>query len=45
MVHSIMYRYRWIIYTVYRKYTIIVLQVGRVDECDITYHVKLVVTL
>jgi hypothetical protein len=37
MVHSIRYRYMWIIYTVYSKYNISILLVRCINECDITY--------
>jgi hypothetical protein len=44
-VHSILYIYRWISYPVYSKYNIGILHVGCGNECDITYYVKIVVTV
>jgi hypothetical protein len=44
-VHSITYRYTWISYTVYSKYTIGVFWETRGVECDITGKVKVIVAL
>jgi hypothetical protein len=44
-VHSITYMYNWISFPVYSKYNIGVLQVKCGNECDITYYVKIVVTV
>jgi hypothetical protein len=45
MLHSVMYRYRWICYPVYSKYNIGVFQVRHGIECDIAYQVKIIVTI
>jgi hypothetical protein len=44
-VHSIMYRYKWIIYPVYSKYNSGVCWERRDVECDITGTVKLIVAV
>jgi hypothetical protein len=45
MVHSIMYRYKWISYPVYSKYTSGVFRERRGVKCDITGMVKVIVAV
>jgi hypothetical protein len=40
-----MYRYRGIIYPLYSRYNLGVFQVRSGVECDITYYVKIIVTV